>query len=313
METDKEKEKLYLNLSVKRKLKEDDYTLGEDAFRLETPKFFRKKIEEKITEEEKRLKELEKEIDRLNEEINKKKEELIKLEEKILEEANEKAHKIIEDAEKVAFNKVKSSLEEKKLNLKEAEKEREKILDEARKEAERIIKEAYAESERIKKEAYDRGFSQGLEDGFNSGKQEISILASRLREMTSYIANKRMEIINKSEREVVELALEIVRKVLKEIRENERDVVIRQIRYALSKLTGSTRFIIRVNPADLEVASQHKEEFFKMVEEGGDIKVLEDPFVEKGGCVIETDTTTIDAQITSQLREIEEKIKTLLP
>lgn len=307
-----EKEKI-INLSVKKKLRNEEYDFDDEPLTLETPKFFRKKIEEKISEEEKRLAELQKEIQKLTEEIERKKEELSKLEENIIEEANEKASKIIEEAEKVAFNKVKSSLEEKNLNLKEAERERERIINEGRKEAERIIQEAYAEAEKIKKEAYQKGFEQGLEDGFKQGKKEIQILADRLKEMTSYIANRRTEIINKSEREVVELALEVVRKILKEIRENERDVVIRQIRYVLSKLSGATRFIIRVNPADFEIVSHHKEEFFKMIEEGGDIKIFEDPFVEQGGCIVETDTTTIDAQITSQLMEIEEKLKTLLP
>lgn len=308
-----DKDRSILNLSVKKKLEGGEYVLGDDTFKLDTPRFFRKKIEEKISEEEKRLNQLEEEIKRLEEEIEKRKEELSKLEENILEEANEKAAKIIEDAEKVAFNKVKSSLEEKALNLKEAQREGEKIIEEAKKEAEKIIQDARVEAERIKKEAYERGFSQGVEDGFNQGKREIQILVDRLKEMTGYISNKRMEIINKSEREVVELALEVVRKILKEIRENERDVVIRQIRYVLSKLAGSTKFIIRVNPTDFDIVVNHKDEFIKMVEEGGDIKIFEDPFVEQGGCVVETDTTTIDAQITSQLMEIEEKLKTLLP
>ncbi|MFN4245584.1 MAG: flagellar assembly protein FliH [Brevinematia bacterium] len=308
MEKDKQ-----INLSVKRKLKEGDYTLDEEEFRLETPKFFRKKIEEKISEEEKKLSELQKELERINQEIETKKEELMKLEESILEEANEKASKIIEEAEKVAFNKIKSLMDEKNLNIKEMEREKERIINEGKKEYETIINEARIEAEKIKKEAYEKGFKQGLEEGFNQGKEEIKILSNRLREMTSYIADRRMEIINKSEREVVEMALEIVKKILKEIRENEKDIVVRQIKYALSKLAGKTNFIIRVNPSDINVTVNHKEEFLKIIEEGGNIKFIEDPFVEEGGCIIETDTTTIDAQITSQLMEIEEKIKTLLP
>ncbi|MCS7299125.1 MAG: flagellar assembly protein FliH [Spirochaetia bacterium] len=308
----KNKDKIMISLSVKKKLNEDEYVI-DNEYRLETPKFFRKKIEEKITEEEKRLSSLQSEIENLNKEIERKKEELSKLEENIIEEANEKAAKIIDEAEKVAFNKVKSSLEEKNLNIKEGEKEKERIIEEAKREANRIIQEAMAEAERIKKEAYEKGFDKGVEDGFNAGKNEIVLLSNRLKEITSYIVNKRNEIVNKSEREVVELALEVVRKVLKEIRENEKDIVVRQIKYVLSKLSGSTKFIVRVNPADIDIVSRHKEEFIKMIEQGSDVKIFEDHFVEQGGVIVETDTTTIDAQITSQLLEIEEKIKTLLP
>ncbi|MGB9621707.1 MAG: flagellar assembly protein FliH, partial [Brevinematia bacterium] len=252
-------------------------------------------------------------VEELNKEIEKRTEELKKIEENIIDQANEKASKIIEEAEKVAFGKIKSSLEEKNLNIQEGEKEKQKIIEEGKLEAQKIIQQAMVEAEQIKKDAYEKGFAQGLEDGFSKGKHEIELLSERLKEIIAVIINKRNEIVNKSEREVVELALEVVKKVLKEIKENERDLVIRQVRYALSKLLGGTKFIIRVNPKDFNITIEHKEEFLKMLESNADLKIFEDPFVEEGGCIVETDTTTIDAQISLQLREIEEKIRSILP
>jgi flagellar assembly protein FliH len=307
-------EKNFVTIAAKKIVTEEEYEVDEKSkFRLEPPKFLKKKLEMKIMEEEQKLKALEDEINRLNEEISKKQEELSKLQEKFLEEANEKASEIIEEAEKVAFNKIKSYIEEKNRIIEETNKEKENILAEARKEAQKIISETRAEAEEIKKKAYDEGYKKGLEDGFREGKKEIEVLATRLHEITSYIVKKREEIIQKSEREVVELALEIVKKILKEITEKEREIVIRQIKYALSKLAGETKFIIRVNPRDLEITASHKEEFIKILEKNGEIKIFEDPFVEPGGCIVETDTTTIDLKIFSQLQEIEEKIKSMLP
>ncbi len=307
-------EKNFITIAAKKVVTNEEYEIDDKSkFRLEPPKFLKKKLEIKIMEEEQKLKALEEEIERLNEEISKKQEELSKLQEKFLEDANEKASEIIEEAEKVAFNKIKSYIEEKNRIIEETNKEKENILAEARKEAQEIISEAKAEAEEIKKKAYNEGYKLGLEDGFKEGKKELEVLATRLHEITSYIVRKREEIIQKSEREVVELALEIVKKILKEITENEKEIVLRQIKYALSKLAGETKFIIRVNPRDLEITTSHKEEFINLLEKNGDIKIFEDPFVEPGGCVIETDTTTIDLKIFSQLQEIEEKIKSMLP
>ena len=50
-----------------------------------------------------------------------------------------------------------------------------------------------------------------------------------------------------------------------------------------------------------------------MVEGVKSIKILEDSTVDKGGCIIETDFGSIDARISSQLHEIEEKILELMP
>ncbi|MCK5198941.1 MAG: flagellar assembly protein FliH, partial [Spirochaetales bacterium] len=50
-----------------------------------------------------------------------------------------------------------------------------------------------------------------------------------------------------------------------------------------------------------------------MVENIRSVTVVEDSTVDKGGCIIETDFGEIDARISSQLHEIEEKILDLVP
>jgi flagellar assembly protein FliH len=50
-----------------------------------------------------------------------------------------------------------------------------------------------------------------------------------------------------------------------------------------------------------------------MVENVKSVTVLEDSSVDRGGCIIETDFGQIDARISSQLHEIEEKIVELAP
>ena len=51
----------------------------------------------------------------------------------------------------------------------------------------------------------------------------------------------------------------------------------------------------------------------RMVENVKSVTVVEDSSVDRGGCVIETDFGQIDARISSQLHEIEEKIIELTP
>ncbi len=54
-------------------------------------------------------------------------------------------------------------------------------------------------------------------------------------------------------------------------------------------------------------------DFLRLVENAKNITVMEDTAVERGGCIIETDFGLIDARISSQLHEIEEKILELMP
>lgn len=294
-------------------LKSGQYIIANEKFSIQPPRFFKLQFQEKISEEEKKIKELEAQIKKLEEEIEKKKRELEEIEEKMLEEAREKADRIIEEAERGAFSRVQRSLQEKSQILKEAEEEKNRIINEAKVEAQKIIEEARKEAEKIKEEARERGFQIGRDEGFNIGRMEVEKLIERLRTIASYIVEKRDEIINKSEQQIIELILMLVKKIVKYLSENEERVVIENIKSALNKIKGKTTIIIRVNPDDLDIATKYKEEFLKLLEEGSSIKIFEDVFVDKGGVIIETDMGIIDARISRQLEELEEKIKSIVP
>ena len=105
----------------------------------------------------------------------------------------------------------------------------------------------------------------------------------------------------------------IAKKVIKVISENQKNVVINNVVQALRKLKSRGEVVIRVNLADLELTSAHIGDFMKMVENVKSITVLEDSSVDRGGCVLETDFGQIDARISSQLSEIEERILELAP
>jgi flagellar assembly protein FliH len=90
-------------------------------------------------------------------------------------------------------------------------------------------------------------------------------------------------------------------------------VVINNVVQALRKLKSRGEVVIRVNLADLELTSAHIGDFMKMVENVKSITVLEDSSVDRGGCILETDFGQIDARISSQLSEIEERILELAP
>jgi len=124
---------------------------------------------------------------------------------------------------------------------------------------------------------------------------------------------KRNEIIEEAETQIINLVLMIVKKVIKVISENQKNVVINNVVQALRKLKSRGDVVIRVNLADLELTSEHVKDFMKMVENVKSITVLEDSSVDRGGCIIETDFGQIDARISSQLHEIEERILELMP
>ena len=231
----------------------------------------------------------------------------------MLDKAQAEAERIRKEAEKVAFDEVKRKNNQAQKIRQDAEDEAAGILAAAREKAAALegdIKGRVAQTER---EADERGYAEGHAKGYEEGRAEVGRLIERLHTIITKAIEKRNEIIEESETQIINLVLMIVKKVIKVISENQKNVVINNVVQALRKLKSRGDVVIRVNLADLELTSAHVKDFMKMVENVKSITVLEDSSVDRGGCVIETDFGQIDARVSSQLHEIEEKILELMP
>ncbi|HET6452613.1 MAG TPA: flagellar assembly protein FliH [Spirochaetia bacterium] len=232
---------------------------------------------------------------------------------RLIAQAQAEAEKIRKDAEKVAFDEVKRKNNQAQKIRQDAEDQAQAILAEARQKAaalEQDIKQRVTQTER---EAYEKGLAEGHAEGYEEGKAEVQRLVESLHGIISKAIEKRNEIIQEAETQIINLVLLIVKKVIKVISENQKNVVINNVVQALRKLKSRGDVVIRVNLADLELTSEHVKDFMKMVENVKSITVLEDSTVDRGGCIIETDFGQIDARISSQLHEIEERILELMP
>ena len=232
---------------------------------------------------------------------------------RMIEQAKKEAEQIIKDAEDVAFEEVKRKNNQSKKIKQEAEEEAERILSEAKEKASETEESVNTRVSNIEKDANEKGHREGHEEGFEIGKQEAERLVDRLHIVLTKAIDKRNEIIENSETQLINLVLLIAKKVIKVISENQKNVVINNVIQALRKLKSRGNVVIRVNLSDLELTTEHTKDFLSMVENVKSISILEDSSVDKGGCIIETDFGQIDARISSQINEIEEKILELIP
>ena len=232
---------------------------------------------------------------------------------KLIDQAKSEAEKIISDAKEAAFEEVKRQSDQAQIIKTQASDEADHILKEARSEAEKLVLEARATKEEITNSAYKEGRDSGHEEGYKEGRAEAQRLIDRLHLMIEKIMDKRVQILSETEQQIVNLVLLMTRKVVKVISENQRNVVMTNIVQALRKVKGRGDVLIRVNMAELALTSEHSKEFLSAAENVKNITIVEDSSVEKGGCIIETDFGSIDARISSQLAELEQKILDISP
>lgn len=223
------------------------------------------------------------------------------------------ADRIVKEADSAAYDLVRKKTEEAAQLRKAAEDEAALIVAEAKKKAEIIIEESRREAMKIEDEEKKKGYTEGRDAGWKEGKAEADRLVERLHFVLAKAIEKRSDIINQSEAQIVHLILQIAKKVVKVISENQKNIVINNALQALKKLKNKSDVTIRVNLLDVNLMTEHAQDVVDMIENVKSVTVLEDATVDRGGCIIETDFGEIDARIAAQLREIEERILELVP
>jgi flagellar assembly protein FliH len=184
-------------------------------------------------------------------------------------------------------------------------KDQESRLQTAEEQAESLVRQAKVEASEIEKQAYERGFSEGEKAGRELGEKALEALLKQYAKTLEELNNLRKEIFAASEGEVVRLALEIARKVIRREVSADEELVLTLVKVALSRLADQTVMTVRVNPADYQTIQRHHHAHSSSSSLAEGVKLVDDPSVSRGGCLIETESGIIDARIEEQLREIE--------
>ncbi len=230
-----------------------------------------------------------------------------------LKDAETERQKIIDAGKSEAFRLIQDAKEKVRKEEESARLESLQIVERAKLEVERMVKEAEMRVADIEHEAYQKGYNAGREIGYREGQGEVRRLIDRLGTILGNAIDVREQIVRESEKLMVEMILMIARKVIKDEIIERKEVVLNNIREALARIKERDRVDIRVNFADLELTTAHKDEIVKMMESLRKVNIYEDSRVDRGGVIIETDVGAIDARISTQLKEIEQAIRDAKP
>ena len=231
----------------------------------------------------------------------------------LIANANNEAAQIIQKAQDTAFEEIKHQSDEASVIKNGAKEEATSIIEDAKKQAEKIIAEARAQEQEIISKAESEGLKQGREEGFTNGKNEVERLVERMHKIIDSVQDKRQEILDNTEQQIVDLVILMTRKVVKIMSDNQKSVIMANVVQALKKVKGRGDVTLRVNLSDIKLTTEHVQDFIREVENIKNISIVEDSSVEKGGCIVETDFGAVDARIASQLSELETKILEVSP
>ena len=173
-------------------------------------------------------------------------------------------------------------------------------------ERERYIKQVADKTHSLEKEAYEKGFAQGEKAGMELGEKRFDSVIKSFTEGLEEVKKLKEALYQKSEQEMLKLVLAIARRVIQKDASTDEKIILSMIQSALKYVADQEEITVKLNPSDLEFASQHRGEIIKGMKKvifEGDGGIL------RGGVVIESNRGVIDGGIEKHLQEIEEKLK----
>jgi len=154
------------------------------------------------------------------------------------------------------------------------------------------------ELEQLRRSAYEEGFASGRADGLARGRQEIDAQARRLRELMNALARPFQGLDKQVETELVALATALVRQLLRREIKTEPAVVVAAVREALGVLPVASHNInVQLHPADAALVR----ELLPAQDDEQDWRITENPALTRGGCVVVTDSSYVDATVERRL------------
>lgn len=194
-----------------------------------------------------------------------------------------------------------------------ARREAEKIIKNANDEAENIISGGRARLKEIEEEAYQRGWQVGSEEGRQNAENEYRTKLHEASELLEKANEERQAIIAGSEDEIVQLALAVARKIISHELVVNPDIIVDIVKRAINKTSDREELTVRVNPDNLESTINAQDDIIRSTKGIRRLKILADPTVAPGGCVVETQNGTVDARVERQLSEIEQSLMEVGP
>ncbi len=151
--------------------------------------------------------------------------------------------------------------------------------------------------QRIQQQAYQEGFAAGMKDG----RAESQAIAQRLQAMLLALHGSLSQFEEAMAQEIMNLALDIARQMVRSALEAEPTLVLAVVREAIESLPQINQNpTLALNPLDAELvrdmlAQEYQSDLWRIVE---------DPQMERGGCRIETAASEIDANMEGRWNRI---------
>jgi flagellar assembly protein FliH len=149
----------------------------------------------------------------------------------------------------------------------------------------------------IEHDAFARGLAQGEREGQETARAQIEQMTARLGRSLDELGALRTEIVRRTERQAVDLAMAIAKRMLARELHADPELLVALARVALDRLGEPVVATIRVSPEEFSTlaAGEARDHC---------IEIVSDAAVARGGCLVQSDFGVMDVSLDAQFCEL---------
>ena len=154
-----------------------------------------------------------------------------------------------------------------------------------------------------------QGFEKGYRDGLEAGEKQLNEHLAAINQILANLSAPLAKVDHQIANELIQLSARLAETIIHQQIELQPELVEKQVAQALATLSARpTSIIIRLHPEDAKIIEKYRAEHKAIAASDVDLDGLEyritpDAALHRGGCVLKTPTTTVDATIEKQLRD----------
>ncbi len=166
------------------------------------------------------------------------------------------------------------------------------------------------ELEEIRKAAYQEGLAKGLEDGRKEARNEQQRITDNLNTILNQCQQLASNFDEKVCEDLVTMTISIAKQVIRRELSIDPEQIMAVIREAINCLPSSTeKLILKLHPEDAILVR----EIYQLDDQLDDQlertwKIFEDPGMQRGGCIINSESSVINADLDNRIATIVSKL-----
>ncbi len=187
-----------------------------------------------------------------------------------------------------------------------------RYLTEVRGKAQEIITDAQREAAQVMQKAEQEGRGVAIQSALKTVRgemgQEVQQLLPALQAAIANITSSRESWIAQWEQNVVHLAGLIASRVIRRELSQQPEITLDLVREALQLACRGGNVQLRLHPEDHRTLGEQAEMLTRELGALGATEIIADPQISRGGCRVDTIHGSIDQQIETQLKRIEQEL-----